>query len=65
MLLINCEISLRLSWYLNAVISSSIKAATFTITDVKLHVPVINLLTQYNSEILTQSNQDLSKQLLE
>ena len=53
MFLINCEVSLQLtcskkvfSWYCS---KSSTK---FTITDTKLYVPVINLLTEGNTKLL-------------
>ena len=41
--LINCKIELSLKWYENCILSSAGTAATFAITDAKLHVPVVTL----------------------
>ena len=41
--LINCEITLDLSWSANFVICEAGRLATFTITDTKLYVPVVTL----------------------
>ena len=56
MLLINCEINLILNWSVNCVISSAAAnhAATFALTDTKLHVPVAALSTQDNAKLLQQ-----------
>ena len=54
--LINWEINLDLSWSKNWVIvaNNADQAATFSITDTKLYVPVITLLTQDNTKLLEQ-----------
>ena len=55
--LINCEVNLILTWSSTCVIASVIvanQAATFTITDTKLHVPVVTLSTQENTKFLQQ-----------
>ena len=53
MLLINCEISLQLTWSAaNCVITDSTGAGTFGITDLKLCVPVVTLLTLDNTKLL-------------
>ena len=55
--LINCEINLILAWSANCVIVSTNVAnqnATFAITDTKLYVPVVTLLTQDNVKLLQQ-----------
>ena len=55
--LINCKINLILTWSTNCVIVSTNIAnqnATFEITDTKLYVPVVTLLTQDNSKLLQQ-----------
>ena len=57
MLLINCEVNLILDWSENCVIVSTNVAnqnAMFTITETKLCVPVVTLLTQDNAKLLTQ-----------
>ena len=49
--LINCEITLDLSWSENCVIVATnvaAQATTFSITDTKLYVPVVTLSTQEN-----------------
>ena len=56
-LLINCEVNLILTWSSTCVIASVIvanQAATFTITDTKLYVPVVTLSTQENTKFLQQ-----------
>ena len=55
--LINCEISLILTWSANCVIVFTNVAnqnATFAITDTKLYVPVVTLSTQDNAKLLQQ-----------
>ena len=55
--LINCEVNLILTWSSTCVIASVIvvnQAATFTITDTKLYVPVVTLSTQENTKFLQQ-----------
>ena len=45
MSIINCEISLILTWYTCCIISSSTGETKFKITDTKLYVPVVTLST--------------------
>ena len=66
--LINCEMSLTLSWYENCVITSVEKRtignaanrddpptnAVFEITDCKLYVPVVTLSAEEDNELLNQ-----------
>ena len=55
--LIKCEINLILTCSTNCFIVASNVAnqnATFTITDTKLYVPVMNLTTQDNAKLLQQ-----------
>ena len=57
MLLINCEINLILTWFARCFIIDSPIAGqepTITITDTKLYVTVVTLLTQYNAKLLQQ-----------
>ena len=57
--LINCEVNLMLTWSANcAIISTDVanQIATFAITDTKLSVPVVTLLTQDNAKVLEQLN---------
>ena len=52
--LINCEVSLILTWSSTCVITNSTGAGTFEITDTKLYVPVVTLSTQENTKLLQQ-----------
>ena len=57
--LINCEDNLILTWSSTCVIASVIvanQAATFTITDTKLYVPVVTFSTQEKTKFLQQLN---------
>ena len=66
MSLINCEISLTLSWYENCVLTSKAKRtapvpvinnpinAVFKITDCKLYVPVVTLSSEEDNKLLDQ-----------
>ena len=50
--LINCDISLDLTLPANCVIFTADIAATFSITDTKLNVPVVTLSTQDKEELV-------------
>lgn len=52
MLLINCEISIILTWPTTCVITNSTDAETFAITDPKLYVPVVPSSTKDNAKLL-------------
>ena len=57
--LINCEINLLLTWSASCVIASTDVAnqiAAFAITDTKLYVPVVTLLTRDNAKLSEQLN---------
>ena len=54
MLLINCEINLILTRSQDCVISSANRETNLKITDTKLYVPVVTLLTQNNAKLLLQ-----------
>ena len=49
--LINCKVELSLKWYENCILSSAGTAATFTITDTKLYVPIVTLKTEDNRKL--------------
>ena len=49
--LINCKIELSLKCIENCILSSSITAATFTITGTKLYVPIVTLKTEDNTKL--------------
>ena len=62
--LTNCEITLDLTWSGNCVIVATNEAAqvtTFSITDMKLYVPVVTLSTQDNSKLLEQLKSGFNK----
>ena len=48
MTLINCEVNLILTWYVNCLVTGTVanQVLTFTITDTKLYVPVVNLFAK-------------------
>ena len=46
LLLVNCEVSLILTWSSTCVITNSADAGTFEITDTKLYAPVVTLSTK-------------------
>ena len=54
--LINCEINFILTWPANCVISNAVanQNTTFAITDQKLYVLVVTLLTDDNAKLLEQ-----------
>ena len=54
MLLINCEVSLILTWSRNCVISSANGETKFKITETKRYVAVVTLSTQDNAKLLQQ-----------
>ena len=54
--LINCEVNLILRWSSTCVITNSIGAGRFEITDTKLYVPVVTLSTKENATLLQQLN---------
>ena len=56
---INCENNFILTWSLNCVMISTNninQTTTFTITETKLYVPEVTLLTQDNSKLLQELN---------
>ena len=64
MSLINCEINLDLKWSENSVIVATnvaTQATTFSITDIKLYVPVVTLSTQSNTKLPEQLKSSVQK----
>ena len=49
--LINCKIELSLKWIENCILSSAGTAATSTITDIKLYVPIVTLKIEDNTKL--------------
>ena len=52
--LINCEVSLLLTWSSTCVITNSTSKGKFKITDTNLYVPVVTLSTKDNEKLLQQ-----------
>ena len=53
----NCEVNFILTWSANCIIiytGVANKISTFTITEIKLYVPVVTLSTQDNAKLLPQ-----------
>ena len=59
--LINCEVSLNLTWSPNCVITNSTGQGKFKITDTNLYVPVVTLLTKDNEKLLQQLVSDFKR----
>ena len=50
--LINCEVSILLTWSSNCVITNFTGAGKLQITETNLYVPVVTLSTQDNAKLL-------------
>ena len=59
--LINCEVSLTLTWSPNCVITNSTGQGKFKITDTNLYVPVVTLSTEDNEKLLQQLRSGLKR----
>ena len=62
--LINCKVELSLKWHENCILSSAGTAATFTITDTKLYVPIVTLKTEDNAKLSNYKAKDLKDQFI-
>ena len=62
--LIKCKVELWLKWYENCTLSSAGTAATFTITDTKLYVPVVTLKTKDNAKLSKLLNEGFKDQFI-
>ena len=49
--LINCKLEFSLKWYENYIFSNPGDNATFTITNIKLYVPIVTLKTEDNTKL--------------
>ena len=63
--LINCKINLVTTWSEDGAISSATRETEFKITDTKLYVPVVTLLTQENAKLLKQLSTKRQNQYLD
>ena len=59
--LINCKVEFSLKWIENCILSSAGTAATFTITDTKLYVPVVTLKTEDNVKLSKLLNEGFER----
>ena len=51
MSLINCKVEFSLEWYEECILSTSGTVATFEITDAKLYVPIVTLITEDKTKL--------------
>ena len=61
MSLINCKVYLELNWIENCILSSSRDSAKFSITDPKLHVPIVTLSTKDSANLTKQLNEGFKR----
>ena len=67
MSLINCEINLILTWSVNCLLVAGTvanQAPIFTVTDTKLHVPLVTLSTQDNAKLLQETNSGFKRTII-
>ena len=58
---INCKIEFSLKWYKECILSSAGTAVTFTITDAKLHVPIVTLRIEDNTKLSKLLNEGFKR----
>ena len=63
MLLINCKVEFSLNFYENYILSNAGNNATFTITDIKLHVPIVTLKTEDNTKLSKLLSEGFKRQI--
>ena len=61
--LTNCKVELSLTWYENSLLPSAGTAATFTITDTKLYVPIVTLKTEDNAKLWKFLNEGFKRSI--
>ena len=59
--LINCKVELSLKGYEEYILSNSGDAATFTITDAKLYIPIVTLKTEDNTRLSKLLNEGFKR----
>ena len=59
--LINCKVELPLKWHEEYILCNSGNAATFTITDAKLYIPIITLKTEDNTKLSKLLNEGFKR----
>ena len=63
MALINCEITLDLTWLANCIIFEEDRAITFAIADAKFYVPVVTLINEDKWNLLQQWNSGFKRSI--
>ena len=61
--LINCKIEFLLKWYEECILSNAGTAATFTITDAKLYVPIVTLKIEDNTKLSKLLNEGFKRSI--
>ena len=61
--LINCKIEFLLQWSEECILSRQGNAATFTITDAKLYVPIVTLRTEDNTKLSKLLNKGFERSI--
>ena len=59
--LINCKMDFSLKWYEKCILSNAGTAATFTITDAKLYVPIVTLKIEDNTKLTKSLNEGFKR----
>ena len=59
--LINCKVEFSLKWYERCLLTAATTTATFTITDVKLYVPIVTLSIEENSKLTKLLNEGFKR----
>ena len=59
--LINCEVFLELNWIEDCILSSTRDSAKFSITDAKLHVPIVTLSAKDSANLAKQLNEGFKR----
>ena len=62
--LINCKVELSLGWYKKCVLPIAGNSAAFTITDVKLYVPIVTLSAEGNVKISKLLSEGFKDQII-
>ena len=63
MALINCKVEFSLKWYEECILSNAGTAATFTITDAKLYVPIVTLKIEDNTKLTNFLNEGFKRSI--
>ena len=61
--LINCKSEFSLGWYEDCILSNDGNAATFEITDAKLYVPIVTLITEDNTKLSKFLNEGFKRSI--